>query len=124
MFKPLFKQGAKDRIIMTYFREVGICKFDDLIIDDDYDTLKFTEEYDSLPLTLRIWLSHSKWEVIRDLAKHLFCNDQIYYTGFIEDREDGAVCAMPLIITDGETAVVLAPRWIRPTDFDIKKETV
>jgi hypothetical protein len=120
--KPLFKQTAKERVIFAYFREVGVCKFDDLIIDSDYGSLKFTEDYDDLPLTVRIWLSCSNWEVVRNLAKSLGCADIIYYTGFVDDREDGSVCAMPLIITDGETAVVLAPKWVKPTDFDVKLE--
>jgi len=83
-------------------------------------TANFSENYDDLPLIVRMWLTCSNWKVISDLAKALLCAEQIYYTDFIEENGEGWVCAMPLIITDGENAVVLAPKWIKPSDFEVK----
>ena len=103
---------------------VGITKRENLIIDSNFQEITFTEDYDDLPMLLKIWVTTKNWEWIKDLAKKIGCAKKIYYSDFLDYRDtDDSISALPLIIADEENAVLLAPRWIKSSVFEFPNQT-
>lgn len=122
MTKKLIKN--KDSMVMVLFGVIGITKRDNLTIDCDFHEINFTEDYDDLPMLIKIWLTTRNWDWIKDLAKKIGCATKIYYSNFVEYQDnDDSISALPLIIADEENAVVLAPRWIKSSIFDFPQQT-
>lgn len=102
----------------------GVCKVENLnanLINAFFGSIPYTENYDELPLVVRMWLSTKRWEEIKNLAKAFDCADRIYYSDFVEHDEE-SMLALPLIICNDYVAACTAPRVVEFDAFDIKQE--
>ena len=127
----IFKNAKvlKEKLVMTEDGVTGVCKISDLdieFINSCYGSIHFTEDFDKLPLVVRMWLTTWRWKEIVDLAKALDCDDctdKILYSDFLEFDSE-SILSGPLIITNNKIAICLAPRMIvLEENFETTQET-